>query len=354
MSFDRRTAQMTREIATIAILSSLGGALSTFVGYLGNLINLGLGVPFGAGQFMAGLHVFWIALIRLLIPKNGAGTAGGTLKGFVEFLTGGTHGIVVVLVSLIQGVIIDLGATLGGNFPNAQPRSKLVWWFFAGLSSASNVVVFQVFYFSGVPAIYLFLVTVLAICSGVIFGGYFASETLDFLYDTSIIAPVSQAPLPALSTKSRKRLHNLPAVALILCLTGGSTFYLLFVAKTFSDPFSCEVTGLVTNPYTFAISAFADKQVTIQAELNGTYIHLPPANYTGVLLSIILAKGNPQLGVSMLSVSARDGYVVDFVLESVMNDTRLLLTKAEGGLWLIAAGYPGSMWVKQVTTLRVY
>jgi len=35
----------TRDIVTIAILSALGGALSTFVGYLGNLINLTLGVP---------------------------------------------------------------------------------------------------------------------------------------------------------------------------------------------------------------------------------------------------------------------------------------------------------------------
>ena len=48
MTYDGQNRITTRDIVTIAILSSLGGALSTFIGYLGNLINLSLGVPFGA------------------------------------------------------------------------------------------------------------------------------------------------------------------------------------------------------------------------------------------------------------------------------------------------------------------
>lgn len=354
MSLDRSTAQMTREIVTVAVLASLGGALSTFVGYLGNLINAGLGVPFGAGQFMAGLHVFWIVLIRLLVPKRGVGTAGGLLKGFVEFLTGSTHGIVVVLVSVIQGAIVDLGATLGGRPSPAGPGAKLVWWLSAGVSSASNVLALQFLYFSGAPAIYLFLITVLAFCSGIIFGGYFAWETMQFLYDARVIVPVSEAAVPVLSSKRRIRIRNLPAIVLILFLIVGSSFYLAFVMKALSDPYSCEVTGLVTNPYTFTYSAFAGEQVTIVAELKGAYISLPPANYTGVLLSVILANASPQSGASMLSVSARDGYVVDFGLDGVLADGHLLLTRADDGLWLIAGNYAGSMWVKQVTTLRVY
>ena len=58
------TTLSTRGIVTIAVLASLGGVLSTFVGYLGNLVNLALGVPFGAGQFMAGLHVFWLVVVH--------------------------------------------------------------------------------------------------------------------------------------------------------------------------------------------------------------------------------------------------------------------------------------------------
>lgn len=354
MSLDRSTAQMTREIVTVAVLASLGGALSTFVGYLGNVINAGLGVPFGAGQFMAGLHVFWIALIKLLVPKKGAGTAGGLLKGLVEFLTGSTHGIVIILVSLLQGAIMDVGGSIGGSPSRSGPGSKLVWWLSAGISSASNVLLFQALYFSGAPAIYLFPITVLAFCSGFIFGGYFAWETMQFLYDTSVIVPISEVAVPALSPKPRKRFRNLPAITLILFLAVGSTFYVVFVMRAFSDPYSCEVTGLVTNPYAFTYSTFTGEQVTIMAELNGAYTHLPPANYTGFLLSAILAKASPQSGASMLSVLARDGYVVDLSLDVVLNDTHLLLSKADDGLWLIAGNYEGSMWVRQVTTVRVY
>jgi energy-coupling factor transport system substrate-specific component len=103
MSSEKGHYAEIKEIITIALLSSLGGTLSTFVGYLGNLVNLALGVPFGAGQFIAGLHVFWLVLIQAIIRKRGAGTFGGLLKGIVELFTGSTHGIVIVLVSLVQG-----------------------------------------------------------------------------------------------------------------------------------------------------------------------------------------------------------------------------------------------------------
>ncbi|MFW9986407.1 MAG: ECF transporter S component, partial [Candidatus Odinarchaeota archaeon] len=59
----------TRDLVTIAVLSALGGALSTFVGYLGLLLNTAIGTPFGAGQFLSGLHVFWIILAAGLIRK---------------------------------------------------------------------------------------------------------------------------------------------------------------------------------------------------------------------------------------------------------------------------------------------
>ena len=122
----------TRDIVTIAVLSSLGGALSTFIGYLGNLINLALGVPFGAGQFMAGLHVFWLVLIRVIVPKLGAGTAGGLLKGTVEMFTGSTHGIAIVFVSLVQGIIIDMSAAAAGSRDSPRESSRVVWWLGAG------------------------------------------------------------------------------------------------------------------------------------------------------------------------------------------------------------------------------
>ncbi|MCJ2532418.1 MAG: ECF transporter S component, partial [Candidatus Thermoplasmatota archaeon] len=100
MPVTKRLMLSTKDLVTIALLSALGGVLSTYVGYLGNLMNHIVGVPFGAGQFMAGLHVLWIILAIGITKKKGAGTVTGALKGVVELFTGSTHGIVIVVVSL--------------------------------------------------------------------------------------------------------------------------------------------------------------------------------------------------------------------------------------------------------------
>ena len=350
-------SSFTREIVTIAILSSLGGSLSTFIGYLGNLINLTLGVPFGAGQFMAGLHVFWIVLMRVLVPKTGVGTMGGLLKGTVEMFTGSTHGIVIVIVSLIQGAIIDATGVIVRNDQDLNGNSRIIWWLGAGISSASNVIVFQLFYFAGAPDIYIIIISLLAFCSGVIFAGFFAWETLEFLNDTGLIEgrfPSLRSEIPKKGMKSVFYRRNIPAVALIIFMVVGVTYYVGFVRPVIADPYSCNVSGLVENPYSFNIEEYSGTTVTIEAELNGAYIHLPPANYTGVLLSTVLQQASPLPEATGLRILARDGYQVDFNLNNVMTDDRLLLTTNSDGLWLIAAEYDGSLWVRQVTILQVF
>jgi energy-coupling factor transport system substrate-specific component len=340
----------------MAILCSLGGALSTFVGYLGNMINLALGVPFGAGQFMAGLHVFWLVLVRVLVPKKGAGTIAGFLKGYAEFFTGSTHGTVIIIVSLIQGIIIDLAGMVGGNPRNTNIASRSVWWLFAGAASASNVIVFQIFYFAGAPWLYIAVITLLAFCSGIIFAGYFAWETLEFIKETGVITTTfgSLRPQPSPQPKKRVMIRNLPAIAFVLFLSIGSIYYTVAVAKTFVDPYACEVTGLVEQPFTYHPSDFVDEEVTIEAELQGAYTHIPPTNYTGVLVRTILEQAVPLSEASGLQVRARDGYTINFDLARVMTDERFLLTETDDGLWLIAADYDGSLWVKQITTLEIY
>lgn len=345
----------TKDIVTIAILASLGGALSTFVGYLGNLINLALGVPFGAGQFMAGLHVFWLVLIRVLVPKRGVGIAGGLLKGMIEMFTGSTHGIVIVIVSLVQGIIVDIGASAAGTSDNLNGNSRFIWWIGAGFSSAVNVFVLQLFYFTGAPFLYIFVISTLAFCSGIIFAGYFAWETLEFLNDTGTISGF-QSIKPAITSNSPRSIayRNLPAIAFVLFLTIGTLYYTTNVAQVFADPYTCEVRGLVDNPFSFTLDDFQSEQVTIEAELIGAYTHLPPANYTGILLSTILQQASVQTEAVGVQITARDGYSISLDIADVMTDSELLLTMTEDGLWLIAANYDGSMWVRQVIVLQVY
>ncbi len=346
----------TRGIVTIAILASLGGAMSTFIGYLGNLINLSLGVPFGAGQFLAGLHVFWLVLMRIIVPKRGVGTAGGFLKGIVELFTGSTHGIVIVAVSLVAGVIIDLVAEFGNQLRKPPIESRMFWWIGAGFSSATNILVFQVVYFAGVDWLYILVISLLAFCSGVIFAGYFAWETLEFLKDTGVLANSFESVRSIDTQQSSQSLivRNIPAIILILFISLGSVFYVTVGADLLADPATCDVTGLVDNPYVYRQSDFADYQVTIEAELNGAYTHLPSANYTGVLISTILEEASPQSEAANLRVLARDGYSVSFEISAAIIDSRLLLVEHSGGLWLIAASYDGSYWVQMVTTLQVY
>ncbi|NHI83291.1 MAG: hypothetical protein EAX81_03195 [Candidatus Thorarchaeota archaeon] len=354
MNASNNTAITTRDIVTIAMLSSLGGALSTFVGYLGNLINLSLGIPFGAGQFMAGLHVFWIVLMRVLVPKTGVGLAGGALKGLVELFTGSTHGIVIVLVSLIQGLIIDVGASSFRELNGVSVSSQIVWWVTAGFSSASNVLVFQALYFTGAPIVYIAVMTILAFCSGVIFAGYFAWETLEFLNEIEIIPANISSREPSATPRRKLIVRNFPAVAFLTFIIVGSVYFTVFVAVMQTDPYSCEVTGLVENPYTYHQSNFVGQEVTIEAELIGAYTHLDPANYTGILLGTILNYANPNSGATTLRVSARDGYTVLFDFDSVVCDNRMLLTESEDGLWLIAGDYDGALWVRWVTVLEVF
>jgi len=345
----------TRDIVTIAILASLGGALSTFVGYLGNLINLSLGVPFGAGQFMAGLHVFWLVLIRVIIPKRGVGTAGGLLKGMIELFTGSTHGIVIALVSLAQGFVVDITASAAGGTENPKDSSRITWWLGAGVASAVNVVVLQLFYFTGAPFLYIFVISILAFCSGIIFAGYFAWETLEFLNDAGTISGFqSTKPVIENSTPKSVAYRNLPAIAFVLFLTVGSLYYTTSIAHVFADPYSCEVRGLVDTPFSFSLEDFPGSEVTIEAELIGAYTHIPPTNYTGLLLSTILQQANVHPEAVGLQIIARDGYSISLDIDDVMTDSHLLLSRSNDGLWLIAGNYDGSMWVRQVTLLQIY
>lgn len=346
----------TRGIVTIAVLASLGGAMSTFIGYLGNLINLSLGVPFGAGQFLAGLHVFWIVLIRIIVSRRGIGSAGGLLKGLVELFTGSTHGIVIVMVSLVQGIIIDAVAEVGHRWGKPPTESRILWWIGAGISSATNVIIFQIVYFAGVQWVYIAVITILAFCSGVIFAGYFAWETLEFLKDAGVLPNSFESVRSTLIQRTSRSIivRNIPAILLILFISLGSVFYVTTGARILADPVSCEIVGLVDNPYTYRESDFTNELVTIEAELIGAYTHLPPVNYTGVLVSTILHSAAPQSDASNLRVLARDGYSVSFDLSLVMADSRLLLTQDGGGLWLIASSYDGSYWVQMVTILQVY
>jgi ABC-type thiamin/hydroxymethylpyrimidine transport system permease subunit len=335
-----------RDLLIIAVLSGIGGVMSTYVGYLGNLLNRIFAVPFGAGQFVAGLHVFWIILAAGLIRRPGAASAAGLLKGIIELLTGSSHGIAIVLVSLVQGLLVDLVLLI------CRRHTLISYMLAAGIGAASNVFVFQLIYFSGAPLTYILFISLLAFLSGILLGGSFGH---------SVIEIVQQARPFRFSGKSGtervkpqlSRFKLAVTGCLVLILAAGASYY---YGAVFEPPWvgpQCRVEGDVEKTFSFQLSHFAEHETTITAELVGEVTRIPPQNYTGIPLHIILKEAGPLAEAQTLVVTATDGYTVEFALQEVMKDELMVLIHEAEMLRLIAGNYPGGHWVKMVNRLIV-
>jgi ABC-type thiamin/hydroxymethylpyrimidine transport system permease subunit len=344
-----------RDLIVIAVLSGIGGVMSTYIGYLGNLLNRIFGIPFGAGQFVSGLHVFWFILAAGLIRKPGAATTAGLLKGVIELLTGSTHGVAIILVSLLQGLLVDVVLMI-------TRRHNLGSYMLAGgVSAASNVFAFQILYFSGAPIAYILLIALIAFVSGVLFAGSFGHSVLEIVLQARPFRAFG-APEAIGTQGSRQAGSNKTAfpslkftvtVLLVLLLSTSAVYYF---AAVFEPPWvgpRCQVEGAVKNPLSFQLSHFDRYQTTISAELKGEISYVPPREYTGIPLKIILQEAVPLEGAEKLKVMATDGYLVEFELEKALNDDRMLLIREEDMLRLIAGNYEGGYWVKMVNRLVV-
>ncbi len=123
-----------QDLLVIAALAALGGMSGSVVSMVGKVISGVTGMPV---QFMAGIHVLWLILALGLLRRPGAATATALLKGGVELLTGNPHGLLVVPVCLVAGLVVDVIWLL------ALRRHHIVVYAVAGgAAAASNVFVF--------------------------------------------------------------------------------------------------------------------------------------------------------------------------------------------------------------------
>jgi ABC-type thiamin/hydroxymethylpyrimidine transport system permease subunit len=335
-----------RDLVLVALLSAVGGVLSTYVGYIGNLINRLFGVPFGAGQLIAGVHVIWPLLARVLIGRFGSGTMTGILKGLVEFLSGGTHGVVILLVSAVQGIFVDVGMSTAS-------RQRLdVMMLTGGVASASNVFVFQALYFSGVPWSFILGMAALAFVSGLFFGGFLAWDLHALLRESNLVARQGAVDSRRPRPKKLLRSHLLTLLVVVAALAGAAYYYLQ-VADPFSSPDAVSIQGSVSAPYTYRPATWEGDVVTVRAEMQGSITTIPARDYTGPLLRDVLLRAAPHEDASSVRVIASDGYEVQLVWSEIMADERILLTVEEGTVRLVAAAYEGSFWVQRVSRLVV-
>ncbi len=328
----------TRDLVTLAILSALGGVLSAYVGYLANLINSFVGTPFGAGQVLAGLHVFWLILARGMTRRVGSGTVAGILKGLVEMLAGSVHGVLVVLVSAIEGFVVDL------LLLRFRSDDRLGQMLAGGLATSSNVFVFQFLFLSGVPVTYILILAGLAFASGVLFAGYFAWEILRSLTQSGRMPTQPEPPVP------RWRIV-LGYVLVAAFLSGGVWYY--SVVYNWGEPEGFAVKGLVGRPYTYVEHDFGDCLVTVEAELKGSFIHVEPRNYTGVLLSCVLRSAEPKADATRVRLTATDGYKVVLDLGLVMGSESILIVSDKQGARLVGAELDGSLWIRDIKSVEL-
>jgi len=162
----------TRELALIIILSALGGAMSVPLSYAGNLLNAVPILPFGSPQILSGIHVLWLLLARLLTRKTGAATLTGAVKGLVELSLFSFHGVQVLPISIVEGIVVDLILSATGRASSARVAVA------GGLSASSNVLVLWLLLLQGLSPLVIVFMWLLSLVSGVVVGcfGEYASR----------------------------------------------------------------------------------------------------------------------------------------------------------------------------------
>jgi ABC-type thiamin/hydroxymethylpyrimidine transport system permease subunit len=333
----RRSYFSTRDLLMMAALAALGGVVSTYVNAIGDVFQSMFGFA-GTTQWAAGLHVLWLTLAVGLTRKQGAGTLTGILKGGVELLTGNTHGLLVVLVDLVAGLLVDLGF-----LPFRNKDSLLAYCLAGGLASASNVFVFQLF--ASVPADTLaywamLLVAGVAFLSGVLFAGVLSRGLLNALRRAGV---VKDAP-PASMGRRAYPIFLVVAALLTVVLT-------VYLHGALRGPATVYIGGAVAMPYDYPVE-HGDLGATMA---EGTLREVT-ASYQGVPLRDLLARAQPQPGASLLLVRATDGYAFFIGLDEVRdNDALLLSPQGEGdeASYNIVGAMNSKAWVRGVEELVV-
>lgn len=114
-----------------------------------------------------------------------------------------------------------------------------------------------------------------------------------------------------------------------------------------------EVKGQVDKPGTYNLEDYKDKFVTVNAKLDGQVTHLPAQDYTGVPVRTVLGDAGVKSGASTLRVLADDGYTQVFDLSNVTASDNMILIDQNESVRLVANGYEGGYWVRNVKVIEV-
>ncbi len=327
----------TRDLLIMAVLAALGGVTSTYVNNVGNAVRAVLGFP-GATQWAAGLHTIWIVLAMGILRKTGTGTAIGLIKGVVELMSGNSHGIIILLINLVAGLLVDFGFLV---FRNKQSLPAYV--LAGGLSAGSNVIIFQLFATLPINILAvsaILILTLAASVSGIIFSG---------------IAPyyIVNALIKANVVKAREKVvQNRKAGWYILLgvfvLASLLTVYLQSVVRGSA---TIHVSGAVEAPYEFSSQAVSIDSVTRQMPYRGV-----TTEYTGYPLQEVIAYAQPTSGADTLLIEASDGYAFLISFDELESNPNILVVQKGQGqkaAYDLVGPESSKAWVRNVIKLTV-
>jgi ABC-type thiamin/hydroxymethylpyrimidine transport system permease subunit len=329
----------TKDLMLMAALAAMGGIASTYINMIGDFFQSLLGFA-GTTQWAAGLHIIWIMLAAALINKPGAATATGIIKGFVELLSGNTHGLLVLIIDIAAGLIIDLVL-----LPQKDKKPGLLFLLAAGLASASNIFIFQ--FFASIPKDILTFLAILisssvSFISGVVFGGYLVKGLLVSLEKAGFYKAPKNEQL------SMKKFWPVLIGLIAIILTAGSG-WIYFKQQASSGQVA--IIGDVTNSYKFPDAKSKFSEIEVQAELNGV-----SRSYTGYRLSEVVDHAQPIEKSGVLQVTASDGYSFFISMDEVYSNVNLIVSQQSSGnnsVFNIVGAKSSKAWIRGVNEIKL-
>jgi len=327
----------TRDLMLMAALAAVGGITSTYINMIGDFFQSFLGFA-GTTQWAAGLHILWLMLAASMIRKPGAATTAGVIKGIVEFLTGNTHGLIVLIVNIAAGLIIDL--VLIGN---KQKRINLSFCLAAGISSASNIIVFQ--FFAAFPSDVLVLLaiistSVVSFVSGVVFGGLLVRALLTAIEKAGIYHPEKSVG----ANKKTPVFYLISVISIFIIIAT-----VLMISQTNRNFQYVRISGAVNVPYEFSASDTEIELIEISGEYNGV-----TRDYIGFALIDIVNKASPKIEDGLIFIKAGDGYSYFIPYKEVLVNDHVILAVQNGEentSYEIVGAESTKAWVRGVSEL---
>jgi DMSO/TMAO reductase YedYZ molybdopterin-dependent catalytic subunit len=162
---------------------------------------------------------------------------------------------------------------------------------------------------------------------------------------------------------------TLVTIGVAVLLFGGALAYYVTTADDVEAMRAgmVSVEGDVGSPYTFELEEFADDFVTVEAELQGEFTHVPMKEYTGIPLATLLGRAGVGEGARTVTVVGADGYgeqlafPLDEVMDPATEDSFILVeehgTLSNGGtgdyVRMVCRDLDGGWWVRWVVRITV-